>query len=319
VRIAVSGSIATDHLMSFGGRFSEQLLADRLDHVSVSFLVDELDIRRGGAAANICFGLGLLGLRPILVGAVGDDFGEYHEWLDRHGVDTGGILVSKQRQTARFICTTDADHAQIASFYPGAMSEAREIDLGALGAVDLVLVSPNDPPAMIEHTAYCREHGLRFAADPSQQLAWLDAEPIRGLVVGADVLFGNAYEAALLERKTGWSGAEVLANVGTRVTTHGADGIVIERAGKSSISVGVVPASAIVEPTGVGDAFRAGYLAAQSWGLSLERSAQLGALIATWCVETVGPQEYAVDPRQARERLAAAYDRAAADEICAHL
>ena len=319
MRIAVSGSIATDHLMTFGGSFSEQLIAERLHHVSLSFLVDGLEIRRGGAAANICFGLGALRLRPVLVGSVGEDFGEYREWLDAHGVDTSGIRVSKSLQTARFICTTDAEQAQIATFYAGAMSEAREIDLDTIGAVDLVVVSPNDPAAMVEHTTHCRGRGQRFAADPSQQLAILDADPIRGLVAGADILFGNAYEAALLEHKTGWSADDVLAQVGTRVTTHGGDGIVIERAGQPTVSVGVVPAPAIIEPTGVGDAFRAGYLAAQSWGLSLERSAQLGALLATWCVESVGPQEYTVDPVEAKERLTEAYDEVAAAEICAHL
>jgi adenosine kinase len=319
VRIAVSGSIATDHLMTFDGRFAEQLLADQLDHLSVSFLVDDLDIRRGGVAANICFGLAVLGLRPVLVGAVGADFGDYRAWLDGHGVDTAGVRVSQDRHTARFVCTTDLDQNQIASFYPGAMSEARDIDLGALGALDLVLISPNDPTAMTVHTSYCRSHGVRFAADPSQQLASLADEVIRDLLDGADILFGNAYEAALLERKTGWSAAEVLGKVGTRVTTHGADGVVIERGGDAALQVGVVAATAIVDPTGVGDAFRAGFLAGQSWALSLERSAQVGALLATLCVESVGPQEYVVEPAAARERLAEAYGDEAAAQISAHL
>jgi len=319
VRIAVSGSIATDHLMTFSGSFSKQLIAERLHHVSLSFLVDELEIRRGGAAANICFGLAALGLRPVLVGSVGPDFEEYRQWLDAHGVDTSGVRVSKTLQTARFICTTDSEQAQIATFYAGAMSEARDIDLDTIGDIDLVVVSPNDPAAMIEHTRYCRDRGQRFAADPSQQLAILEDEPIRELVVGADLLFGNAYEAALLEHKTGWSASDVLEQVGTRVTTRGADGIVIERAGEAAITVPVVPAPAILEPTGVGDAFRAGFFAATSWDLSLERAAQLGALLATWCVESVGPQEYVVDAGRARERLAGAYDESAADEIAAHL
>ena len=229
MRIAVSGSIASDHLMTFPGRFGEQLLPDQLHHLSVSFLVDDLDIRRGGIAANICFGLGLLGLRPVLVGAVGDDFGEYGDWLDSHGVDTSGVLVSETRHTARFVCTTDADQNQIASFYSGAMSEAGDIDLDALGELDLMLISPNDPGAMLAHTEHCRSHGIRFAADPSQQLATLEGDAIRALLDGADLLFGNAYEAALLESKSGWTAAEVLSKVGTRVTTHGAEGIVIER------------------------------------------------------------------------------------------
>jgi adenosine kinase len=305
--------------MTFSGRFSEQLLPDQLDHVSVSFLVEGLDIRRGGVAANICFGLGSLGLRPLLLGAVGADFADYRAWLDDHGVDTSAVRVSSTLHTARFVCTTDADQNQIASFYPGAMSEARDIDLGSLGELDLVLISPNDPAAMVAHSDYCRSNGVRFAADPSQQLASLSDEAIRGLLDGAAILFCNAYEAALLESKTGWSPAQVLAKVGTRVTTHGADGVVIERTGEDPLSVGVVPATAIVDPTGVGDAFRAGFLSGQSWGLSLERSAQIGALVATLCVETLGPQEYTVDAQGARERLQAAYGDTAATEIAAHL
>jgi adenosine kinase len=305
--------------MTFDGRFVDQLLPDQLANLSVSFLVNDLDVRRGGVAGNICFGLGSLGLAPVLVGAVGSDFADYREWLEAHGVDTSGVRVSATRHTARFVCTTDTEQNQIASFYPGAMSEAREIDLGGLGPLDLVLISPNDPTAMVEHAGWCRDHGVRFAADPSQQLASLEPRAIRSIVEGADVLFSNAYEAALLESKTGATAAEVLALVGTRITTHGAEGVVIERDGEPAIRVGVVPATAITDPTGVGDAFRAGYLAGQSWGLTLERSAQVGALLATLCVETLGPQEYVVEAGQAVERLAAAYGSDAAAEITAHL
>jgi adenosine kinase len=319
VRIAVSGSIATDHLMTFAGRFSEQLLPDQLSSLSVSFLVDDLEVRRGGVAANICFGLGNLGLRPVMVGAVGADFGEYREWLEKHGVDCSGVAVSETRHTARFVCTTDSDQNQIASFYPGAMSESASIDLGSLGQLDLVLISPNAPDAMVAHAAWCRDNGVPFAADPSQQLASLDADAIRSLLDGAEILFANEYESALLESKTGMSADELLAAVGTRVTTHGADGVVIRQTGQPDIRVSVVPADKIVDPTGVGDAFRAGFLAARSWGLSLERAAQLGSLIATYCLETLGPQEYALDKAAGRERLAAAYGEAAAAEIAARL
>ncbi len=305
--------------MTFAGRFSEQLLPDQLSSLSVSFLVDDLDVRRGGVAANICFGLGVLGLRPLMVGAVGADFGDYREWLEGHGVDTSGVRVSATRHTARFVCTTDSDQNQIASFYPGAMSEAADIDLGALGALDLVLISPNAPDAMVAHAAYCRDHGIPFAADPSQQLASLDAKAIVTLLDGAQILFGNAYEAALLESKTGMSADEVLAAVGTRVTTHGADGVVIQQTGHDDMRVAVVPAATIVDPTGVGDAFRAGFLAARSWGMGLERAAQLGSLLATYCLESLGPQEYVLDQTAGRERLAAAYGEDAAAEISSHL
>jgi adenosine kinase len=181
------------------------------------------------------------------------------------------------------------------------------------------VISPSDPGAMVEHSAWCRENGVRFAADPSQQLAILSDEAIASLIEGADLLFGNTYEAALIEAKTGWTAPEVLGRVGTRLTTHGEDGVVIERTGDSPISVSAVPADRIVDPTGVGDAFRSGFLAAQAWGLGLERSAQAGALLATLCIESVGPQEYVVDASDARRRLTDAYGAAAAAEIVDYL
>jgi adenosine kinase len=319
VRIAVTGSIATDHLMSFSGRFAEQLLPDQLARLSVSFLVEDLDVRRGGVAANICFGMGVLGGRPLLVGAVGADFADYRAWLERHGVETAGVRVSELRHTARFVCTTDADLNQIASFYPGAMSEAREIELAALGPVDLVVVSPNDPLAMVRHTEECRDRGIAFVADPSQQLSSLEAEQVRTLIEGADLLITNGYEAALVEHKTGWSADDVLKRVAVRVTTHGADGAVLARPGEPDVTVPVVPAGTIADPTGVGDAFRAGLLSARSWGLGWERSAQVGSLLATLCLETIGTQEYAFDRDEALARLQESYGDAAAAEIAPHL
>src|SRR3954464_3200774 len=233
--------------MAFPGRFAEQLLPDQLAHLSVSFLVTDLDVRRGGVAANISYGMGLLGQRPLLVGAVGADFAEYRAWLERHGVDTSGVRQSELRHTARFVCTTDADLNQIASFYPGAMSEAREIELAPLGPLDLVVVSPNDPAAMLRHTDECRERGIPFVADPSQQLSSLEGEQVRMLVEGAEVLLTNAYEAALTEHKTGGWAAEILERVGVRVTTHGADGTVIDGAGAAQVRVGVVPARTLAD------------------------------------------------------------------------
>jgi len=323
VPIAVTGSIATDHLMSFAGRFAEQLLAEALDRLSVSFLVDDLEIRRGGVAANICFGLGELGLRPVLVGAVGTDFAEYRGWLDRHGVDTASVHVSELRHTARFICTTDRDQNQLASFYPGAMSEAREIELAPVaarvGGLDLVVVGPNDPVAMARHTDECRAAGIPFVADPSQQLSSLDGEGIQQLVGGAAYLFSNSYERAMIESKSGWSDEQVLAAVDVRVTTLGADGALVETRDAEAIRVRAVPPGQVADPTGVGDAFRAGFLGARSWGLGLTRSAQVGSLLATHVLETVGPQEYDVSPGVFLDRLAGAYGDDAADEVRPHV
>ena len=322
MRIAVTGSIATDHLMSFKGRFSDNLAPDQLSKISLSFLVEDLQIRRGGVAANIAFGLGVLGTTPLLVGAVGEDFVDYRSWLERHGVDCSGVLVSDIHHTARFICTTDEAQAQIASFYAGAMSEAGRIELGPLADdahFDLVVVSPNDPAAMLRHTQECRDRGYAFAADPSQQLAWSDGPMIRRLVDGAAYLFSNDYEAALIAKKTGWDDAEILSRVGVRVTTHGEKGAVIDGNGIETIRVPVVEPRRIADPIGVGDAFRAGFLSGLTWGLGLERCAQVGATLATLVLETVGPQEYDLASSGFLERLRQTYGDDAAAEIGPHL
>ncbi|GAA4610899.1 carbohydrate kinase family protein [Actinoallomurus liliacearum] len=321
MRIAVAGSIATDHLMSFPGRFADQLIPDQLHTVSLSFLVDELEIRRGGVAANICYGMGLLGQRPVLVGAVGDDFADYRSWLERHGVDTSAVHVSDLHHTARFLCTTDQDHNQIASFYAGAMSDARQIELQPiaerLGGIDLVLIGADDPEAMIRHTEECRTRGIPFAADPSQQLARMD--DVRELIDGAAYLFTNEYEASLCEQKSGWSSEEILSRVGVRVTTLGPKGVRIDRVGEPSLHVEAAPEVQKVEPTGVGDAFRAGFLTALAWGLSLERAAQTGNLIAAHALEVAGPQEYTLHGERFVERFADAYGEQAAAEVAHHL
>jgi adenosine kinase len=310
--------------MTFPGKFTDQLIADKLDKVSLSFLVDELAIRRGGVAANIAFGLGVLGLRPLLVGSAGADFEDYRRWLEDHGVSTAGVRESLLRHTARFVCTTDADGNQIGSFYAGAMSEDADIKLAPLaeehGGIDLVLIGAGDPGAMVAQTAQCREAGLKFAADPSQQLARiLDDEQVRTLVDGADYLFGNEYEEALIERKSGWGSADMLARVGVRITTLGSAGARIEQQGEPSVTVPPIPDAEPVDPTGSGDAFRSGFLAAIAWGLSLERAAQLGNLLAVHALEAIGPQEYNMKPGPLADRFAAAYGDAAAAEVAVHL
>jgi len=324
VRIAVTGSIATDHLMHFPGRFATQLLPGELDRVSLSFLVDELVVRRGGVAANMAFGMGLLGLRPLLIGAVGADFADYKSWLDRHNVDCSSVYVSELAHTARFVCTTDDDMCQIASFYAGAMSEARNIELGPIaerfGGLDLVIVGANDPAAMVRHTAECRERGYPFAADPSQQLARMSGEDITQLVDGAEYLLTNEYEKKLLESKTGLSDEDLLDRVKVRVTTLGSDGVRID--GHEVDGVITVPVAQELhkyDPTGVGDGFRAGFFAGRAWELSLERSAQVGNLVATYVIETVGTQEYQIKPADFLERFEVAYGEKAAADIEPHL
>lgn len=323
MKIAVTGSIATDHLMHFPGKFAEQLIADQLHKVSLSFLVDDLVVRRGGVASNIAFGMGKLGLRPILVGAVGADFADYRSWLEQHGVDCDSVHVSQVAHTARFVCTTDDDLNQIASFYAGAMSEARTIELAPVaaraGGLDLVLVSANDPAAMIRHSQECRALGYAFAADPSQQLARMDGSDVLTLITGAEYLLTNDYERSLLETKAGLTSDQVLEHVRIRVTTLGKDGVEITGRDIERIHVPVARDVIPDDPTGVGDGFRAGFFAALGWGVGLERAAQVGSLVAALVLETVGPQEYDVKPDFFAKRLADSYGDEAAAEVLPHL
>ncbi len=321
--VAVTGSIATDHLMHFPGKFSEQLVAEQLHRVSLSFLVDDLVVRRGGIGANIAFGLGVLGCSPVLVGAVGADFADYRSWLERHGVDCSGVRVSETAHTARFVCTTDDDMCQIASFYAGAMSESRLIELSPVaervGGLDLVLISPDDPEGMLRHAEECRQRGYRFGVDPSQQMARMSGEQIRSFVDGAHYLFTNDYEWELLRQKTGWSEQEVMSRVGLRITTLGEKGVEIVAEDGSVLHVGAVPETSKADPTGVGDGFRAGFLAGLTQGLSLERSAQLGSLVAVLVLETIGTQEWLFDKAAAVSRISGAFGPDAAEEIAAVL
>jgi adenosine kinase len=323
VTIIVTGSIATDHLMVYSGRFTEQILPEALDSISVSFLVDDLAIRRGGAGANIAFNLGCLGLAPVLVGAVGADFAEYGQWLSAHGVEVSAVHVSQTKHTARFLCTTDSDSNQIASFYPGAMSEARDIELKPIvdrfGGTDLVLVGPNDPAGMLRHTQECRDLGYPFAADPSQQLASLEGDQIKALVEGAAYLFTNTYERGLLERKTGWDDEDVLERVGVSVMTRGAKGVTVQRPGEPAVSVTPPQELTKADPTGVGDAFRAGFLAGVQWGVGDERAAQLGCMLATLVIESVGTQEHTYEPETFLHRFSEAYGPDSAAEVSEHL
>jgi adenosine kinase len=323
MKIGVAGSVGLDHLMTFSGKFTDSLVAGSLEKVSLSFLVDSLDVRRGGCAANIAYGMGVLGLNPILIAAVGKDWADYEAWLTRHGVDTSHALVSTTLHTAHFVVTTDQELNQIASFFPGAMSEARNIELSPImektGRLDMMVISPDDPEAMLRHSEVCRELGIAFAADPSQQMARMTGDEIKLLIDGASYLFLNEYELALAMQKTGWSDREILERVKYRVVTLGSKGAKVESAAGEFVQVSCPKEKSKTDPTGVGDSFRSGFIAGLSWGVSHERCAQLGALIATYVIETLGTQEYRFTSTQFVERFAEAYGQPAADEIALHL
>ncbi|MEO7754188.1 MAG: carbohydrate kinase family protein [Terracoccus sp.] len=323
MRIAITGSIATDHLMTFDGLFADSLVVEQLDKISLFFLTEDLQVRRGGVAANICFGMANLGQSPILVGAVGQDFADYRSWLERHGVDCASVHYSESQHTARFICTTDRDMAQIATFYAGAMTEARDIELAPVaarvGGLDLVVIGANDPEGMLRHSDECRKRGIPFAADPSQQLAFCDGPTIARLIDGAEYLFTNEYESHLACQKTGWTEEELSDRVRVQVKTRGKDGVTVRVRGEEPIEVGIAREVRKADPTGVGDAFRSGFLTGLATGLSHQRCAELGSMLATYVIETVGTQEYALSKARFLERLADAYGAEAADEIAPHI
>ena len=323
MKIGVAGSVGLDHLMTFSGKFTDSFVAGSLEKVSLSFLVDSLDVRRGGCAANICYGMGVLGLNPVLIAAVGKDWADYEAWLSRHGVDTSHALISTSLYTAHFMVTTDDDLNQIASFFPGAMSEARNIELGPImektGRFDMVVISPDDPQAMLHHSEVCRKEGIPFAADPSQQMARMSGEEIKLLIDGASYLFLNEYELALAMQKTGWSDREILEHVKIRVVTLGSKGAKVESATGEFVQVGVPQEKSKTDPTGVGDSFRSGFIAGLAWGLSHERCAQIGSLIATYVIETMGTQEYRFSSAEFLARFEAAYGAEAASQIAPHL
>ena len=292
MNVIITGSIAYDYLMSFPGRFVEHILPDQLDNISLSFLVDEMRRQRGGCAANIAYNLALLGERPRMMGTVGQDFGEYRAWLEQHGVDTSLTRDELDLFTASFFVNTDLDGNQIASFYTGAMARARDLSFHELdvGQVDLVTISPNDPQAMGKYAAECQELGIPYLYDPSQQIIRLSGEDLRAGLEGCDLLVVNEYEFGMLAEKTGLS-AEVIRSTPARacIVTLGAEGTRIWADG-DVVDVPIVPPERVDDPTGVGDAFRAGLIKGLALDLPWDLAGRMGALAATYTLEQPGPQ-----------------------------
>jgi len=294
MNVIVTGSIAYDYLMTFPGCFVEHILPDQLERISLSFLVDEMRRQRGGCAANIAYNLALLGERPRLMGTVGQDFAEYRAWLEQHGVDTSLTRDEPDLFTASFFVNTDLDDNQIASFYTGAMARARELSLRDLDArqVDLVTISPNDPEAMTKYPAECRELDIPYLYDPSQQIIRLSGEDLREGLAGCDILVVNEYEFEMLREKTG-SDADALRSAPARacVVTLGAEGARIWAQGTLH-TIPPVPPRQTDDPTGVGDAFRAGLIKGLALNLSWDLAGKMGALAATCALEQPGPQSH---------------------------
>ncbi len=294
MNIVVTGSIAYDYLMTFPGLFADYILPDQLDRISLSFLVDEMRRQRGGCAANIAYNLALLGERPKVMATVGQDFGEYRLWLERHGVDTSLIREEPDLFTASFFVNTDRGGHQIASFYTGAMARARELSFHDLNAdeIDLAVISPNDPQAMVKYAAECQELAIPYLYDPSQQIVRLTGEDLREGLDGCDLLVVNDYEFELLQQKTGLS-ADAIRDMPVRacVVTLGERGSCIWADG-NLYEIPAVPPKRNCDPTGVGDAFRAGLIKGLALGLPWDLAGRMAALAATYALEEIGPQNH---------------------------
>ena len=301
--IVVTGSIAFDYLMSFPGRFTEHLLPEHVQRVSLSFLVDTMDKRRGGCAPNIAYTLALLGGRPLLMATAGEDFGDYRQWLDSTGVDTSQVRQIPGKFCASFFCSTDVDNNQIASFYTGAMADAGQLSFRSVKDCGLAIIAPNDPRAMVQYAEECRVLGIPFIFDPGQQCARMEGSELREGITGATIVIVNDYELELLRQKTGMSESDILVVAKTLIVTRGEHGSSIMTA-DGQVNVPAVTPARIVDPTGVGDAFRGGLMRGIALGLSYEDSARMGSVAATYALEHMGglSHAYTWDEFKARYR-----------------
>ena len=295
MNIVLTGSVAYDYLMTFPGNFRDHILPDRLDRISLSFLVDSLIRRRGGIAANIAYTLALLGERPKVMATAGEDFEEFSVWLEEHGVDTSAIKIIPGEFTASFFVTTDQANAQIASFFTGAMAYASQLSFANLiERPDLAVISPNDPQAMVNYARECRQLGIPYVYDPSQQIIRLDADDLRQGIEGCQALFSNDYEVGLIEDKSGLSLEAIREYADFVVITYGEDGANLYT-DDDEFHIAAVKPQTIIDPTGVGDAFRGGFLKGYMHDLSLERCGQMGSLAATYCLEAESPMSHQFD------------------------
>jgi adenosine kinase len=290
--IVVTGSIAFDYLMSFPGKFTEHFLPEHMNRISLSFLVDTMDKRRGGCAPNIAYTLALLGERPRLMATAGQDFEDYRRWLQAAGVDTTLVRDVPGKFTASFFCSTDHDNNQIASFYTGAMANAGELSFRDVPDAMLAIISPNDPGAMTQYAEECRTLKIPFIWDPGQQCARMSGPELRDGLIGAAIVICNDYELELLRQKTSFGEDTMLEHVGALVVTKGENGCSIYSA-RGREDVTAVEPDRIVDPTGVGDAFRGGFLKGLAAGADFRVCAQLGAVAATYALEHLGGQSHA--------------------------
>jgi adenosine kinase len=298
MKIVITGSIAFDYLMSFPGKFADVILADQLEHISLSFLVDSMKRQRGGVAPNIAYTMALLNGRSTIMATAGQDFTEYRAWLEAQGVDTSAIVQIEDDFTASFFVNTDQDQNQIASFYTGAMAYAKELTFAQHAPdTDLAIISPNDPTAMRQYALECKQLNIPYIYDSSQQTIRLSGEELLVGLDGCYLLSVNDYEFNLIQDRTGLTEDEILQKVGGLLVTKGAEGSRLVMEGKE-YHIPAVPPHKVVEPTGAGDAFRAGLLRGIQLNLPWDIAGRMGALAATYVLEQLGTQSHHYTPSE---------------------
>lgn len=304
MKLIVTGSIAFDYLMSFPGKFTEHFLPEHMHRVSLSFLVDSMDKRRGGCAPNIAYTLALLGETPYLMATAGQDVGDYKAWMDAAGIDTSLMKIVDGKFCASFFCSTDRENNQIASFYTGAMANAGELSFRTLPELKtdgLVIISPNDPGAMVQYAEECDAMGVKYIWDPGQQCARMEGDQLAGGIRGAFMVICNDYEFELIRQKTGMSEADILGHAQLLVITKGEHGCTIHQT-SGVIDVPAVAPHRIADPTGVGDAFRGGFMKGLATGASYQVCAQIGTVAATYALEHLGGTSHAYTSQEFHER-----------------
>lgn len=317
MKIVITGSIAYDYLMSFPGKFADNILADQIHRISVSFLVKEMKKYRGGVAPNIAYTMALLGSRPQILATAGIDFTDYRTWLEAKGVDTSLIKQIDNEFCASFFCTTDVSQNQIASFYTGAMAHAGELSFTQYAPdAQLSIISPNDPGAMRAYVQECKLLGIPYIYDPSQQTIWATPEELIEGLDGARFLSVNEYEFNLIQEKTGLSAAQIRQRAQGILLTKGEHGSEVMVNGNVYEIPAVTPRQ-VVDPTGAGDAFRAGFMRGMELGMNWEICGRMGALAATYVLEQAGTQNHSYTPAEFVARYRENFnDGGALDVLC---
>jgi adenosine kinase len=300
--ILVSGSVAFDHIMVFPDRFANHILPEKVHALNVAFNITSLETHFGGVAANIAYHLRLLGEDPLILASVGSDFGPYAEWLEKNDIRRDGIRVFDDVRTPQGFVTTDLDDCQIWAFYEGAMARAHQARVEDLDdAIDFAIVSADGKRAMVEHARALKARGVPTYVDPSHGLPILEGDELVELIDGAAGYFANDYEWSLTLQQTGASEEEITARCGAVVITRGAEGSEI-RAGGETLRIPPVTPERVVDPTGCGDAYRAGFLCGVSRGCGLETAGRMGSLLGAWQVEVEGTQSLSVGDDRFRQR-----------------